>query len=73
MTPQEKAFNLYMQIGNVLATNGFVLINDLEKIKILSIVFVDEILKSNPTNLECNEIELNYKFWVDVKNELINL
>ena len=73
MTPQEKAFSIYMQIGNVFATNGFILVTDLEKIKICAILFVDEILKSNPSKIECTMVELDYKFWVDVKNELINL
>ncbi len=73
MTPQEKAYSIYMQIGNVFATNGFILATDLEKIKSCAILFVDEILKSNPSKIECNFVELDYKFWMEVKNELLDL
>jgi hypothetical protein len=38
-----------------------------------SIMAVDEILESNPTLIDCDKSELNYKYWVEVKKELEKL
>lgn len=38
-----------------------------------ALICVDEILKSNPTKIDCNSSELNYKYWVEVKKEIQKL
>ena len=38
-----------------------------------ALICVDEILKSNPTKIDCNSSELNYKYWVEVKKEINKL
>jgi len=34
---------------------------------------VEEILKSNPTLITCNTSELNYGYWIEVKQEIEKL
>ena len=36
-----------------------------------SIVSVDRILKANPTHIDCNSFELDYAFWMQVRESLI--
>lgn len=36
-----------------------------------SIVSVDRILKANPTHIDCNSSELDYAYWMQVRESLI--
>jgi len=43
------------------------------EIKATALILVDEILKSNPTVIDCDKIELNYKYWTEVKKVIDEL
>lgn len=66
MTPKEKAISIYDQF-HVWDTMNH------SEVKKIALIAVDEILKSNPTKLDCDSIELNYAFWIDVKKEIEEL
>jgi hypothetical protein len=68
MTSKEKAEELVNAIENKTHS----LVKD-EEAKICALICVDEILKSNPTKIDCNSSELNYKYWVEVKKEINKL
>ena len=37
-----------------------------------SIISVDRILKANPTHIDCNGSDLDYGFWMQVRESLMN-
>jgi hypothetical protein len=69
--PKEKADKLI----NKYFKNSDLLYHDLNWIqaKECALIAVDEILKSNPTVIDCNKTELNYKYWSEVKQEIEKL
>jgi len=68
MTPKEKAEELIdkMMLGSKDRLY-------LRLAKQCALIAVDEILKSNPTIIDCNGNEFNYKFWTEVKQEIEKL
>jgi hypothetical protein len=38
--------------------------------EICAMLCVKKILKANPTHIDCNNTELDYKFWVEVDKKL---
>ena len=38
-----------------------------------SLILIREVLISNPTIINCHNIEFNYGYWQQVKNEIKNL
>ena len=68
MTPKEKAIEL--------VDNYFTLIDGLVEFKLIkqcALIAVDEILKSNPTKINCDSSELNYGYYQEVKQEIQKL
>ena len=67
MTPKEKAQDLYFKFySEILSLRA-------EPAKQCALIAVDEILKSNPTVIDCDKTELNYKYWTEVKKEIEKL
>jgi len=64
MTPQEKAIELIDKMYLVVLE---------QRVKQGALIAVDEILKSNPTVIDCDKTELNYKYWTEVKKEIDEL
>jgi hypothetical protein len=73
MTPKEKADKLCMMF--LMHTNTKDREYDINKelAKQCALISVDEILKSNPTIIDCDKTELNYKYWQEVKQEIEKL
>jgi hypothetical protein len=44
-----------------------------ELAKECALIAVKKILESNPTLITCNTSELNYAYWIEVKNQLNQL
>ena len=73
MTPKEKAKELvdkYYNLESEGDKGGWMTKNDAKQ---CALIAVDEILKSNPTIIDCNGTEFNYKFWTEVKKEIEKL
>lgn len=69
MTPKEKANEIFKKMLTEIEWNAQPsTINGVAKA--CSLIAISEILKSNPTKIECDSSELNYKFWVEVKKEI---
>ncbi len=68
MKPEEKAIDLIdkMMLGSKDRMY-------LKLAKQCALIAVDEILKSNPTIIDCTGTEFNYKFWTEVKKEIEKL
>jgi hypothetical protein len=43
------------------------------QVKECALIAIDEILESNPTLITCNTSELNYAYWIEVKNQINQL
>ena len=74
MTPKEKALELIDKFQELNRSK----ISDYSRIefptaKQCALISVDEILKSNPTVIDCDKTELNYKYWTEVKKEIDEL
>jgi hypothetical protein len=66
MTPKEKAEELVQKFRISKAiTESYA--------KQCALIAVDEILKSNPTKINCDGSELNYGYYVQIKKEIENL
>lgn len=44
-----------------------------ELAKECALIAVNKILESNPTLITCNTSELNYAYWIEVKNQINQL
>jgi hypothetical protein len=67
MTPKQKA-------NKILDTfDGLEGILDWETVKKCAMITIDEILKSNPTKINCDSSELNYGFYQEIKKEIEKL
>ena len=72
MTAKEQAVELTREFFPIV--NGGETYNIiLSKAKKGALITVAQILKSNPTKIDCNSSELNYGYWVEVKKEIENL
>jgi hypothetical protein len=71
MTPKEKAEELCQRF--LPYVDGFHKEHIKYYVKQCALIAVDEILKSNPTIIDCNGNEFNYKFWTEVKQEIEKL
>lgn len=69
MTPKEKALDLCIKMGYI--ENELMAFNYIAKRHTL--IAVNEILKSNPYSIDCNIIEPNYAYWINVKQEIEKL
>jgi hypothetical protein len=69
MTPKEKANNLCMRFLIQTTTDIPYGINKTIA-KECALIAVDEILKSNPTKINCDSSELNYGYYIEVKKEI---
>ena len=69
MTPEEKANNLCMRFLIQTTTDIPYGINKTIA-KECALIAVDEILKSNPTKINCDSSELNYGYYIEVKKEI---
>jgi hypothetical protein len=65
MTPEEKAKELYHKFS--IASKSFI------EGKKCAVIAVDEILKSNPTEINCDSSEFNYDYYIKVKKEIEKL
>jgi hypothetical protein len=66
MTPKQKA-------NEILDTfDGLEGILDWETIMKCALITINEILKSNPTKINCDSSELNYGYYQEVKKEIEN-
>jgi len=75
MTPKEKAEELVGKYFKLLNYEFGDLVYSLrdKQPKQCALIAVDEILKSNPTVINCDKTELNYKYWLEVKQEIEKL
>jgi len=73
ITPKEKAEDLVNKFYNYCFNPESHKDDNLKWTKECALITVDEILKSNPTKIDCNSSELNYKYWIKVKEEINNL
>jgi len=69
MTPKEKANKLCMRFLIQTTTDIPYGINKTIA-KECALIAVDEILKSNPTKINCDSSELNYGYYIEVKKEI---
>ncbi len=69
MTPKEKANKLCMRFLIQTTTDIPYGINK-NIAKECALIAVDEILKSNPTKINCDSSELNYGYYIEVKKEI---
>lgn len=67
MTAKEKAKELLNKFSKSVNT----ITNT--PLKKCALIAVDEILESNPTLINCNTSELNYAYWIEVKNQINQL
>lgn len=67
MTPKEKAEELLNKFDKAVNTHTNT------PLKKCVLIAVDEILESNPTLITCNTSELNYAYWIEVKNQINQL
>jgi hypothetical protein len=72
MTPKEKSEQLVYRMMYKIQWSK-VKYHTLMEAKECALIAVDEILKSNPTLIDCDKSELNYKYWVEVKQEIEKL
>jgi hypothetical protein len=72
MTPKEKSEQLVHRMMYKIQWSK-VKYHTLMEAKECALIAVDEILKSNPTLIDCDKSELNYKYWVEVKQEIEKL
>ena len=73
MTPKEKAKELYFKFYSKIPSIQDEGETQYEASKQCVLIAVDEILKSNPTIIDCDKTELNYKYWQEVKQEIEKL
>jgi hypothetical protein len=68
MTPKEKAkelvFRFYEKSDLLFESLSFI------QAKECALILVDEVLKSNPTKINCDSTELNYGYYQEVKKEV---
>jgi hypothetical protein len=73
ISPKEQAIELvnkfeyakkYSNSGNAMSK---------ELAKECALIAVNKILESNPTLITCNTSELNYAYWIEVKNQINQL
>jgi hypothetical protein len=65
MTPKEKA----QKLVDIYLLKGYGVIHE-SFAKQCALIAVDEILKSNPTKINCDSSELNYGYYIEVKKEI---
>jgi hypothetical protein len=75
MTPKEKAKELVDKFHRFTYTSvhAYKTSGEYSDTIKCALICVDEILKSNPTKIDCNSSELNYKYWIEVKDEINKL
>jgi hypothetical protein len=75
MTPKEKAEELVQRFTKIESfhIHERVVFMPLPEAKRCALIAVDEILKSNPTKINCDGSELNYGYYVQIKKEIENL
>jgi len=63
MTPKEKALEL---------VEKFRILKEITELhaKQCALIVIQEILKSNPTKINCDSSELNYGYYIEVKKEI---
>ena len=74
MTPKEKCDELIKQFKPLVQFKmGVEQSYVLKMAKQCALIVVDEILKSNPTKINCDGSELNYGYYIQIKKEIENL
>ena len=69
MTPKEKAEELYSKYIKALEIRDLQIIAN-PFVKKCALIAVEEILKSNPTKINCDSSEFNYGYYQEVKKEI---
>jgi hypothetical protein len=73
MTPKEKALGLIYAFEHAKKYANSSNAMSRELAKECALIAVKKILESNPTLITCNTSELNYAYWIEVKNQINQL